>query len=101
MSALISLLKVSKFFIVTPRPRTPRSSYKNALFVGYNGKRMYIWCFYSNIGLSSIKTRNVKKGKHISIQTNEIFISRGTSRSGTLRPSFRTLDFLVHNMYYF
>ena len=30
------------FFTGTPRPGTPRPSYKNALFLAYNGKQMYI-----------------------------------------------------------
>ena len=30
------------FFTGTPRPGTPRPSYKNTLFVAYNGKQMYI-----------------------------------------------------------
>ena len=30
------------FFTGTPRPGTPRPSYKNTLFAAYNGKQMYI-----------------------------------------------------------
>ena len=32
------------YFNGTPRPGTPRPSYKNALFVAYNGKQMYSKC---------------------------------------------------------
>ena len=30
------------FFTGTPRPGTPRPSYKSTLFVAYNGNQMYI-----------------------------------------------------------
>ena len=53
--------------------------------------------FHFNIGFSTTDTRNVKKGKHVSIQTNEIFILCKTSWPGSLRPIFRTIDFLVQN----
>ena len=34
------------FFTGTPRPGTPRPSYKKTLFVVYNGKQMYIYCVF-------------------------------------------------------
>ena len=49
--------------------------------------------FYFNIGFSTIRTRNVKKGKHVSIQTNEIFIL-----CGTVGPTLEQL-ILVHNKF--
>ena len=36
------LLGQNRFFTGTPRPGTPQPSYKNTLFVAYNGKQMYI-----------------------------------------------------------
>ena len=54
---------------------------------------LYLVCYYFNIRFSTIGKRNVKKGKHIFIQTNVISISRGTSRPVTLQLIFTIIDF--------
>ena len=55
--------------------------------------------FHFNIRFSTIGTRNVKKGKRISIETNDFFILSGTSQPATLRSIFSTIDFLVHKKF--
>ena len=83
------------FFTGTPRPGTPRPCYKNALFVAYNGKQMYIKCFFFNFNIrfSAMDKRDVKKRKAYFHTNNVIFISCGTLRPGTLRSIFTTIDF--------
>ena len=50
------------FFNGTPRPGTPRPSYKNIYFCGIQWKtNVYLVCFYFIIRLSTIGKRNVKK----------------------------------------
>ena len=50
-------------------------------------------CFCFNIRFSTIGKRNVKKESVFSYFTDVIFISCGTSRPGTLRPIFTSIDF--------
>ena len=42
------------FYTGTPRPGTPRPSYKNTLFVAYNGNKCIFSVFYFNIRFSTI-----------------------------------------------